>query len=77
METTNEKPAHNHAADSDNATKPTANAEKKGAHETNMAGDENSRHNMNQPGEDPQGPNYNKKSKNVDGDTTLNAGVFK
>jgi hypothetical protein len=77
METINEKPAHHHAADSDNATKPTANAEREGASETNRAGDEKSRHYMNRPGEDPQGPNYNEKSKNADGDTTLNAGVFK
>jgi hypothetical protein len=76
METTNEHPA-NHDADSDNAAKPTANAELKGAKETNDAGDEKSRHYMNREGDDPQGPNYNKKSKSVDGDTTVNAGVFK
>jgi|GEM_PF-1630242 len=61
----------------DDASKGFANAEKESAAEVNRAGDAKTRHYKNKKGEDPQGPNWNKTSKNADGDTSSTAGVFK
>jgi hypothetical protein len=64
--------------DRDDATKPFSNAEKEGAAEINKAGDAKSRNYMNKEGEENEGgPDFNKKSKDVDGDSGQNAGVFK
>jgi hypothetical protein len=61
----------------DDATAGFANAEKESAAEINRGGDEKSRRYMNKGGKDNQGPNWNKKSKAADGDTSSTAGVFK
>ena len=61
----------------DDATEGFANAEKDSAPETNRAGDAKTRHYMDKEGDDPQGPNWDKKSKAADGDTSSTAGVFK
>jgi hypothetical protein len=63
--------------DRDNATTGFPNSEKATAAEVNRAGDAKSRHYMNKEGEDPQGPNWNKMSKDSDGDTGVNAGIFR
>jgi hypothetical protein len=71
MENINEGPAAKKDADKDNPTKPFANSEKKSAASINKSEGQKAR------GEGQQGPNYDAESKNVDGDTTVNAGVFK
>jgi hypothetical protein len=61
--------------DKDNATKPFANAEKESAAEINRGNPKAKNYNYGKA--DPQGPNYDKESETADGDTTVNAGVFK
>jgi hypothetical protein len=63
-------------AERDDATKSFENANKESAAEINR-GDAKSKTYKGEGRKEPQGPNYNKESKNADGDTTINAGVFK
>lgn len=83
MDNINERPVNEDvinnkiAAGKDDATEGFANAEKESATEINHAGDAKTRHYMNKEGDDPQGPNWDKKSKAADGDTSSTAGVFK
>ena len=83
MESTNEKPVEkgvieNKIAEGKNdATEGFANSEKDSAPEINQAGDAKTRHYMNKEGGGPQGPNWDRKSKAPDGDTSSTAGVFK
>ncbi|MGZ3871773.1 MAG: hypothetical protein ACXVJD_02580 [Mucilaginibacter sp.] len=60
----------------DDATKPFANAEKSSAAEINRGDDRSGNYNN---GKNPEteGPDFDKKSKNSDGDTSENAGIFK
>jgi hypothetical protein len=76
MKPTEKDTAKKREEDKDDATKPSTNIEKGYAHEINR-GDAKSKTYKGEGGKEPQGPNYNKESKNVDGDTTVNAGVFK
>jgi hypothetical protein len=71
MSNLNEDPANKKDADKDNPTKPFANSEKESAAAINRNEGHKER------GKGPQGPNYDAESKNADGDTTVNAGVFK
>ncbi len=63
--------------DKDDATKPFSNAEKSSAAEINRGGDAKSRNFLGKDNTGEEGPNFKKKSKEVDGDTGQNAGVFK
>ena len=71
MENVNADPSKKKEEDKDDATKPFANSEKESAASINRSEGHKAR------GKGPQGPNYDAESKNVDGDTTVNAGVFK
>jgi|APCry1669189369_1035219.scaffolds.fasta_scaffold321063_1 hypothetical protein len=59
------------------ATQPFANVENDNAVEINHAGDEDSRKYMGKKDEKKGGPNWDKVSKEEDGDTGSNAGIFK
>ena len=61
----------------DNAVTSYPNAAKKSAGEINRGGDASSRNYMNKKDAGSEGPNFDKKSKAVDGDSGENAGVFK
>ncbi|MDB5008889.1 MAG: hypothetical protein JWQ84_20 [Mucilaginibacter sp.] len=77
MKSINEDAARKHDRDMDNPTKPFANSEKASAIEVHRAGDDKSRNYMNREGKESRGPNWDRMSKSSDGDTTVNAGVFK
>jgi len=76
MNTEEKNPVSQREKDKDDATKPSTNIEKGYAHEINR-GDAKSKTYKGEGGNEPQGPNYDKKSKSVDGSTSAAAGVFK
>jgi hypothetical protein len=77
MKSINEDPGKKQRdADLDNPTKPFANSSKESSHEINR-GDAKSKTYKGEDGDEVEGPNYDKKSKNADGDTSENAGIFK
>lgn len=63
--------------DKDDATKPFPNAQNSSAAEINKGGDPKLKNYMGKDNAGPEGPNWNKMSKDSDGDTSQNAGVFK
>ena len=73
--TTNNGPAKKIEDGLDDATASFPNSLKESAAEINR-GDAKAK-NYKEGAPDPQGPNYDSESENVDGDTTVNAGVFK
>jgi hypothetical protein len=77
METNNEPLDKKIQDDKNDATKPFSNVENDNAVEINRAGDEDSRKYMGKKNEKHGGPNWDKKSKDPEGDTGQNAGVFK
>ena len=83
MESKKEKPiekgviANKIAEGKNDATEGFANSKNGSAPEINQAGDAKTRHYMNKEGDDPQGPNWDRKSKAAVGDTSSTAGVFK
>jgi hypothetical protein len=76
MKTEENAPVNQREKNKDDATKPSTNIEKDYAHEINR-GDAKSKTYKGEGGDEPQGPNYDKKSKNVEGSTSAAAGVFK
>jgi len=77
METTNKHLDKKIQQDKNDATKPFSNVENDSAVEINRAGDADSRKYMGKKNEKHGGPNWNKMSKDADGDTSQNAGVYK
>jgi len=63
--------------DKDDATERFPNAQNSSAAEINRGTDPNQKNYMGKSDTGPEGPNWNKKSKNSDGATSQNAGVFK
>ncbi|MEO6632332.1 MAG: hypothetical protein ABIN13_11435 [Mucilaginibacter sp.] len=63
-------------ADMDNPAKPFANANSESAAEIN-GGDPKAKSYKGEGGDEPEGPNWDLDSKDADGDTSQNAGVFK
>ncbi|HVW96942.1 MAG TPA: hypothetical protein VHA56_13310 [Mucilaginibacter sp.] len=61
----------------DDATKPFPNAQKESAAKINRGIDPKQRNLLGRDDTGPEGPNWDKKSKEVDGDTSENAGIFK
>jgi hypothetical protein len=77
MGTTNKPLDKKIQEDKNEATKPFSNVENDSAVEINRAGDADSRKYMGRKNEKHSGPNWDKISKDADGDTGQNAGVFK
>ncbi len=78
MTPVNEKPLNKkEESDQDDPTKPFANSAKRSAAEVNRAGDARSRNYLNKDDAGPEGPNFDVLSKDAEGDTSQNAGVFK
>jgi len=63
--------------DKDDATERFPNAQKSSAVEINRGTDPTQKNYMGKADAGPEGPNWDKKSKDSDGDTSQNAGVFK
>jgi hypothetical protein len=76
MKTIDQEADKKQERDMDDPTESFKNSKKDSAAEINR-GDEKSKTYMGKGGNEPQGPNWNKKSKDADGDTSQNAGVFK
>lgn len=78
MESDNQDPNNKKQedADMDNPTKPFANSHNESAAEINR-GNHNAKTYKGEGGEEEQGPNWDLDSKDADGDTSQNAGVFK
>ena len=77
METNNKPLDKKIQEDKNDATKPFSNVENDSAVEINRAGDADSRKYMGRKDEKHGGPNWDKMSKDAEGDTGQNAGVFK
>ncbi len=76
METNNKDLFKKMETEKDDATKPFPNAEKPSAAE-NKGGDPKAKNYMGKDDSGVEGPNWDKVSKNADGDTSQNAGTFK
>ena len=63
--------------DKDDATERFPNAQNSSAAEINRGTDPNQKNYMGKTDAGTEGPNWNEKSENSDGDTSQNAGVFK
>lgn len=63
--------------DKDDATERFPNAQNSSAAEINRGTDPNQKNYMGKANTGQEGPNWDKKSENSDGDTSQNAGVFK
>ncbi len=77
MESINKDLAKKMEADKDDATKPFPNAEKDSAAEINKGTDPKVKNYKGKEDAGVEGPNWNKKSKDAEGDTGQNAGIFK
>ncbi len=78
METIDDDPIKRKLArDKNDATRPFDNCENENAPEINKAGDARTRNYMNLENQGIEGPNWTKMSRDIDGPTGPNAGIFK